>query len=239
MMKGLYKLQPVECPSDMDFKYGKEGFLMKWRLYARGTKSGGAVLQTTKSGGGVSKSTASGGGSVQTSSSGGGTTATTTDKSFVSLSLSSGTPLNSVGTENWGYHVHEVQLPGSYFTHNHSISIGNHNHSVNVPAHVHAFEIPNHLHDIEIPPHVHPLEYGIFEYDKMPTKLTIKVDGNTLPITSLSGKNVDLIPYLDKDEDGRVIRGWHTLEVAPNDLARITAHIYTQFFIQSRGGGNY
>lgn len=207
----------------------------KFRAYEKATKAGGAVLKTTRSGGGIAKSTASGGGSVQTSSSGGGTTTSTTDKTFTSLSIMSGTPENSVGNENWGYHLHEVVLPGNHFSHNHSVTIKNHTHSVNVPAHTHDFDIPNHQHEMEIPAHSHDLEYGIFQYDKLPTKLSIKVDGRTVPITSLNGDNIDIIPYLSKDSEGIVNRGWHTLELFPDDLARVNANIVSQFFIQSKG----
>jgi hypothetical protein len=48
-----------------------------------------------------------------------------------------------------------------------------------------------------------------------------------------------LIPYLSKDTEGKVNRGWHTIAIAPNDLGRINAQIFTQFFVQSRGGGSF
>jgi hypothetical protein len=65
------------------------------------------------------------------------------------------------------------------------------------------------------------------------------VDGNTVPFTDVSGDNIDLIPYLSKDGEGKLNRGWHTIIITPDDLGRINAQIYSQVFIQSRGGGSY
>lgn len=105
-----------------------------------------------------------------------------------------------------------------------------------------------HSHDIEIPNHTHEIEYGIYEYDYKPSKLTIKVDGNTVSTAaSLTGSKIDIIPYLSKDASGRINRGtFHTVEITPNTtednlegLARITASVIKQTFLQSRGGGDY
>ena len=69
--------------------------------------------------------------------------------------------------------------------------------------------------------------------------MTVKVDGNTLPSRALQGDKINLIPYLSKDSEGKVERGMHTMEIIPNDLARVTAIIVSQFFVQSRGDGDY
>lgn len=229
---------------------------MEWRLYERATKAGGALLKTTKSGGGVSTTTASGGGSTITSSAGGGTTVTSSAGGnhrhlmfTYDGSTGSKEPISNFGKfyaagDSGGQSSALVTMPGavgnlytkeSSGNHNHSITVENHQHSVTIKPHTHSLEIESHSHDLELPPHTHDLEYGIFQYDKMPTKHTIKVDGKVIPITSLSGDNIDIVPYLSKDEDGKVLRGWHTLEITPNDLARVTAVVTTQFFIQSRG----
>ena len=81
-----------------------------------------------------------------------------------------------------------------------------------------------------------PLREIIFELDRTPSSVTIKVDGNTVPVTSTSVDSIDLIPYLALDSENRVQRGWHTVEITPNDLGRINAQLMVQFFIQSRGG---
>lgn len=230
---------------------------MIYFMYSRATKGGGALVKTTKSGGGttatssagggVSTSTASGGGSSQTSSSGGGTQSTTSTRNFAQLNLMSGSPENDVGGPNYGYHRHEVQIPGDRFSHSHDISIASHTHTVNIPSHTHNFNVPNHNHDvsipnhhheIELPDHSHDIDHGIYKLDRLPTAVKIKVDGNVIPHTAIRGENIDLIPYLNKT-DGKVVRGWHTVEILPNDLGRINAQLNLQFFIQSRGGGNY
>lgn len=105
-----------------------------------------------------------------------------------------------------------------------------------------------HVHDVNIPDHTHPIEYGIFLFDELPSSVKIIVDGNTVSEAApLSGNNIDIIPYLEKDGDGKITRGkFHTIEIIPNPtlnnpegLARINASVVKQIFIQSRGGGSY
>jgi len=56
----------------------------------------------------------------------------------------------------------------------------------------------------------------------------------------VSADEVDIVPYLDKDDSGRIRRGaWHTIEIKPNTLGRVVASVVSQIFVQSRGGGNY
>src|SRR5690606_12713983 len=97
-------------------------------------------------------------------------------------------------------------------------------------------DIPSHRHDITLPNHTHEIEHGIFKLNRLPSRVTIKVDGVTVPYTSTSGDSIDLVPYLTLDSDRRVQRGWHTVEITPNDLGRINAQLMVQFFMQSRGG---
>jgi hypothetical protein len=84
------------------------------------------------------------------------------------------------------------------------------------------------------------LEYGIYEYPDMPSSVTLKVDGNNVPISDVSAENLNIVPFLNKDIDGKVTRGaWHTIEITPNGLGRIVAQVVKQVFIQSRGGGSF
>ncbi|WP_241993880.1 hypothetical protein [Mesobacillus foraminis] len=144
-------------------------------------------------------------------------------------------------------HTHALEITDE-LTHNHSVTIPNHTHSVSIPSHTHNFSTPNHSHDVTIPDHTHDftlpdhtheIQHGIYKLNRTSSAVTIKVDGNTVPHTSTSGDNINLIPYLKQDSGGKVVRGWHSVEITPNDLGRITAQITTQFFIQSRGDGNY
>ena len=218
-----------------------------FRAYERATKGGGATAVTSSAGGGtktsssagggVSKSTASGGGSAQTSSGGGGWEGMTSLQNEITSGIAEEAWPKTQSTYGADSHKHSI------FPHQHKVGLPNHSHTVQIPSHSHEFSIPNHVHEIDIenhsheirlPDHKHDLEYGIYEYDKTPSKHTIKVDGVTIPITALSGDDIDIVPYLSKDSEGKVDRGFHTLEIIPNDLARVTAIVAVQFFIQSR-----
>ncbi|ALY08080.1 hypothetical protein BhaS171_00024 [Bacillus phage vB_BhaS-171] len=208
--------------------------------------SGGGTTATSTSGGGVSTSTQSGGGTSQTSGAGGDHT----HKMFTATGFETNSNPNtsvSLRAAN-GHHILvndgtaaglEYYTEGSSGNHQHNVTFPAHSHDFSVPNHAHNVTIPNHAHDVTIPPHTHEIDHGIFKLDRLPSSVTIIVDGNVVPGDSLSGENVDLIPYLAKDSEGKVSRGaWHTVEVLPNDLARIQAQITAQFFIQSRGPVN-
>ncbi|MCG3786604.1 phage tail protein [Bacillus sp. UTDS19-33BHI26] len=250
----------------------------EFRAYSKATKGGGATVQSTSAGGAVVDSTSSGGGSTQTSSSGGGSTQTstsggggsytsesgggavpsTTQKSFAELHLMSGVPQNSVGTDNWGYHLHEVVIPGDYFSHSHTVNVPAHGHQVNIPAHSHSvtvpahahsvaipnhthqINIPNHTHEIQLPDHMHDIQHGIYKLSEKPSRVTVKVDGNIVPVDSTSAQNINLIPYLSKDGSGKIDRNkWHEITITPDRLGRVNANIISRLFIQSRIGGTF
>jgi phage minor structural protein len=234
---------------------------------SKSTESGGSTTQTSSSGGGTSKSTNSGGGTTQTSAAGGdhyhlmfegGSPVSHdegSDREFFANASSSGgatarvvmggtiaTTLYTRGSS--GNHTHSVSVP----SHSHEFSTPNHTHSVSIPAHSHEFStpnhshnvtIPNHTHEITLPNHTHEIDFGIYKLNALPTSVTIKIDGNTHTIKSVNADDVDLIPYLSKESDGRVTRGWHVIEILPNARGRINAQIYTQFFISGHGGGDY
>jgi phage minor structural protein len=215
---------------------------------ATSTASGGSSNQTSSSGGSVSTSTASGGGSSQTSSSGGSTTVSSSTVDFNGNTLATGLPVGSI-TPPYEQHYHLVTLQDNQLQHNHSVSIGNHTHTVPIPSHTHNFtvpshthtvNIPSHTHDLTLPDHTHDIEFGIFELSESPTSVTIEVDGNPLPFNATSGDNIDLIPYLDLDESGKIRRGQYVeIKITPNALARINASVESRLFINSHVGGNY
>jgi len=223
----------------------------KFRAYERSIKGGGAVVdttssgggstQTSSSGGGVSKSTAGGGGSSQTSEAGG-------DHSHLVFTAAEYEgpviPIRYRGAEGGGIlelsgSGGDIYTAGSSGNHSHTVTIPAHTHEFDVPNHSHSLTIPNHNHEITLPDHTHEIEFGIFELSETATAVQIVVDGNTVPVTTTSGNLIDLIPYLDVDSSGKVNRGWHTIQIKPNKLARITAQVFSQVFLQSRGGGDY
>lgn len=130
-----------------------------------------------------------------------------------------------------GDHSHNMDHTHTVPSHTHDMD-----HTHQMPSHTHDFEVT--IPAIEIPPHTHKPIYGIYEHNKMPSGLEIKVDGNTLPQTSLSGESIDLVPYLNKDENGKIQRGRNAIvEIRPTDeLVRINATIVWGLFISSLKG---
>lgn len=230
------------------------------------SSSGGGSTQTSSSGGGVSTSTQSGGGAAPTSSAGGDhnhklfvgrsfALPPVGNQGFAFRLEGGGTvgvqiPVDQMVTgdvvteTSSGDHIHTVSVPPhshdfSTPNHTHSVTVPSHTHSVSIPNHTHQINIPNHTHQITLPDHTHEIEHGIFELSTLPTAVTVKVDGNVVPgLTALNVTDFNIIPFLNVDSGGQVTRGaWHTVEITPNNLARITADVISRVFIQSREGG--
>lgn len=230
----------------------------KFRAFERAIKGGGAVVSSTSAGGGSTQTSSSGGGSTQTSSSGGGSVQSSSaggdhvHKMFSGNGETSapdiwgeyfafadqgqqsaaGMKAGGIGTDLWTF--------GSSGSHSHDVNVPNHTHSVNTSAHTHDVSIPAHMHDITLPDHTHDIEFGIYELSDTPSQITITVDGNNVPVNGTSGQDIDLVPYLSKDSDGRIQRGRYAeIKITPNSLARINATVISRLFIQSRIGGTY
>ncbi|MFD2923896.1 phage tail spike protein [Halobacillus naozhouensis] len=232
-------------------------------VQSRSTAGGGG--QTTSAGGG--QTTSAGGG--QTTTAGGGFTTTSAaggDHKHLVMSYSGNdtsqmTPsryyTRSSGTSGYNIAIDvETSTTGDIWTaggsgdHTHQVSQSAHSHSVSDHTHSvsdHSHTVSDHTHDFEveipainIPDHSHPQIYGIYEDSTLPSSLNIKVDGNTVASSSLSAENVDLTPYLSKDSGGRIQRNrWATIEITPDDLARVNATVVTRLFVQSHIGGTY
>lgn len=218
---------------------------------AKSTASGGGSSQTSSSGGGTSTSSAAGGDHSHAMFSGTGFAANSNPDSSTILTARNGLKI-MVNVDTSAAVTYYTE--GSSGNHSHSVSIPNHTHSVSIPAHTHNFDIPNHSHnvtipnhthdtvipahkhDITLPNHTHEIDHGIFKLGRTPSKVSIKVDGKVVPLTDTYADSFDIIPFLAIDSEGRVQRGWHTVEITPNDLGRINAEVMTQFFMQSRGG---
>ncbi|MGI0534937.1 phage tail protein [Bacillus pfraonensis] len=218
---------------------------------AKSTASGGSSTQTSSSGGGSVSTTSSkifGEMQIETSISTGGDlenhrhTTTFTDQFNHNHSVNVPSHTHSVSVPS---HTHNFDIPDHSHTtnipdHAHSINIPNHTHEVTIPNHTHTVEIPNHTHEVTIPDHIHEIDFGIYELNRTPSSIKITVDGNVVPITDTSKENIDIIPYLSKDTDGKINRGrWVEIKLTPNDLARITATVNSRLFISSNIGGNF
>ena len=136
-------------------------------------------------------------------------------------------------------HTHDLRSHTHTFDHVHNMP---HVHNI---AHEHVipameFELGPHSHSVSVPDHTHDLEYGIFEGGRA-EGLRILVDGEEVPPEAIgTGDELDAAAYMRKNADGKIVRSsWHEVEFVPDALTRITANLFFQVFIQSRGAGDY
>jgi phage minor structural protein len=208
---------------------------LEFEGYIKGTSGGGG--QTTSSGGG--QTTSSGGG--QTTSSGGGQTTSSGGSHrhlmFSAVGFGGGDETTTISmAAQDDLYFFTSGGSGALYDYYTKEASGSHTHSVNDHSHTvsdHTHSVNDHSHTVS--DHTHPVEYGIYKGPK-PTAITVKVDGNAVTGASLQEDSLDIVPYLDKNSDGRVLRGqFHTIEVVPDTLGRISGNILTRFFIQSQG----
>jgi phage minor structural protein len=210
-----------------------------FRAYSKAVKGGGAVSKTTAGGGASTQTSSSGGASTQTSSSGGAATVSSSNVDFNGVTLRTGIPIGG-DLAPYEQHEHLVTLMDNQLQHSHTVNTPAHSHTVNTPAHSHTVNTPSHSHDFELQDHEHELEFGIYEMSESASSVVIEVDGNVLPNNSTSGEDIDLIPYLDLDSEGKIQRGQYVeIKITPNNLARINAHVENRVFISSHTGGVY
>lgn len=226
-----------------------------FRAYSKATEGGGATTATSSSGGGTTATSTSGGGVSTSTASGGGTSTTSAgggNHYHVMFNPVGDVPQTHAPHEfrartvGGGNALMNLEAPfvdiltyGASGDHTHSITIPSHSHDVTIPNHSHNVTIPNHTHQLELPDHTHEILYGIYE-GETPTAVTVEVDGNIIPSLGTDETDIDIIPYLSKDSEGRIERGsWHEVTITPNSMGRINANIATQLFLQSRGGGNF
>ena len=92
--------------------------------------------------------------------------------------------------------------------------------------------------DLQTPPNMYNEEFARM-YEKFSHRI-LWMDGNVVPASALTDSEMDIVAYLDKDDDGKITRGtWHEIEIVPNGLTRIEANLFVQAFVQSVGGGDY
>lgn len=208
--------------------------LESFRAYSKATDGGGARSSTTSSGGSTYQSTGSGGSEYISDSTGsGGGVYETTHGAYV----------DAVNVEytvygNDGSVIGKTAPIYKVEAHEHTVEIEPHTHSVSfsIPSHTHSISIGSHSHSFSIPDHTHQIEYGIYQGGSANSAYLV-VDGTQV---NTSEREVDIIPYLRKSDDGKITRGsWHTVEIVPNNLTRISANLFIQLFVNSRGRGDY
>jgi len=94
--------------------------------------------------------------------------------------------------------------------------------------------------------HTHGISYAITEKTYTTTDIIVKVDGvdktsdietakgsalNSGDTETENGSHMELSSYLT----GTLAGGWHYIEIEPNGNCRITADLFTQIFIESKG----
>lgn len=211
----------------------------KFRAYSKTLKAAGKVVKSTSSGGGSVQSVTSqaAGQSTQTSSANG----SHRHRVFIDQT-------NFVGPQNfkdgifsaYGYGFFGIKTTGGGDIYTEQAA-DNHTHTVTTPSHTHnvSITIPNHTHNIDIPEHTHEIQYGIYEDSNVADRVTVTVDGNTIPGTDTSKERFNIVEYLSKSTDGTINRGWHEIIMTPNKRARIEAQITMRVFIKSQLGGEF
>lgn len=187
----------------------------------------------------------------------GGTTGGVNNYALKSISISGMTGSATSTTSSASSHSHTVAAHNHYFRHFHTgavtitvpgqtISIPSHTHTVQTVDHTHNVSIDSHMHTVEIPTHSHDNIPGIYDGPSV-SSVTITVDNVPVPADATGANELDLTPYLSKDEAGKILRNVeHKIVITPNatehnaeGLARLEGRVFVQTFIRSQGGGDY
>lgn len=163
-----------------------------------------------------------------------------TPSTDASSSVSPLTNSQTATTDSQGLHNHLDSLGGvtsSDGTHGHNVNGHSHtvdSHGHTLSAHSHQYAQASgataggaHGHSITLVP-------GIVETTTA-TAITLTVDGNVVAGTPITRTDFDLTPYLTKDADGKIVRGWHSVSFTPDAVGRIQGAIIEVVFLQSRG----
>ena len=196
----------------------------KFRAYSKSLSGGGAAISTT--------TTQAAGQSTQTSSANG-----THRHRVLKFDSVIGHKWSEDLTANVFYgfnrdmpiYIQGSSRPGDIYTEQ---AADNHTHTVTTPSHTHNVSV-------SIPAHTHDIQYGIYEDNDVADRVTITVDGNTIPGTDTSKERFNIVEYLSKSNDGTINRGWHEIIMTPNKRARIEAQITMRVFIKSQLGGEF
>ena len=140
-------------------------------------------------------------------------------------------------------HSHRFEIP----THMHWLYLDNHTHWITFPQHTHGVKIDPHTHTVKIDPHTHAftipnhthgIEYGIY---KGPTasKMDVYLDDTKVGTFDSSISGINLIEYMSKNTNGKVMRGAHTIKVVPDQLTRVECIFQIRLFTNMHGGKQY
>lgn len=209
------------------------------------TYDGGSLVTNTGDGG-TGATGAAGDGLTSNAVTNGGNSRVWTEDNGTGATSEAGGHTHGMAHVHEFDHIHRVvvdmTIPGQELTippHTHSVSIGSHTHDVSIPDHTHSVSIGSHTHSVSIPDHTHGMVYGIYEGGRAQS-VTILVDGNEVPAEAITAREIDVSPWMSKDQDGKITRNtWHEIQIVPDGLTRIEANLFAQCFVQSVGGGDY
>jgi hypothetical protein len=167
-------------------------------------------------------SSTSSGGSVISSSTGGAQSPTSTSNSpghghtVTSQPANTGVASPPISDGHWhGYNDASAQLTaGESIFHTHVVTLAAHQHTTDTT-------------------HGHSITAGIVE-TTTPGTLQVDVDGNVAHFGATSVQELDLTPFLSKNTDGTIERGWHTVRFS-SGVGRVQGSIVVQVFLMSRG----
>lgn len=158
--------------------------------------------------------------------------------------------VNTSHSHSIGNHTHTIDTSHSHkigsHTHtvdtNHSHSIGNHTHSVSTShshniSHTHTVNTSHshnisHTHTVDTR-HTHNITAGIYRFGN-PKSFRLFVNGQQKATINATGSELDITSHLLSN--GTIPRGsWMSVEIRPDSLAYISAVLFVQGFVQSRG----
>ena len=111
-------------------------------------------------------------------------------------------------------HTHKVAGHQHVIDHSHELTLSGHSHIVDIDAHSHT-----------VPAHGHGIVYGIYE-GTTPTRFSVYVDG-VLKLNSVASViSQDIATYFSKTSNKITRNVFHTVDIRPNVLGRVSAHLY-------------
>ena len=111
-------------------------------------------------------------------------------------------------------HVHILADHQHYIDHSHELTVSGHSHIVDIDAHSHT-----------VPAHAHDIAYGIYE-GATPTTVSVYIDSVLRLSARTTVINEDIANFFSKTSNKITRNMFHTVEIRPNTLGRISAHLY-------------
>lgn len=206
--------------------------LTPFRAYSKGVADGGSVSKSSGGGGGTVRATTEDG-RVDKTTGDGGLEYMTTGEGYLQSSWYSEGDLVDWHFDGVNWHSHQGRK------HNHTFTIPDHDHKMQISPHDHTINLEDHYHWIDIEDHEHPIQYGLY-LGPSATSMSVYLDDVLIGTYNTSYiSDLNLIPSISQDANGKVLRGAHTLKIVPNGLTRVECSFLIRLFTNSIGAGQY